>query len=272
MATVYKIINEITGQAYVGHSVDVRQRINRHFSELAKNGHHCLPLQEDYNKYGRVMFHVVYVKDNISEEEATTLEQKLIDEGYDNLYNVGKFAKHGGDLMSYNPRKEEIRKKISNSVRAVYANMTQEERSAKYGSSGADNPMYGKTHSPEARAKMREANLGRAPSNKGKTNLEYFGEEKAKEISMKISASAKKRTGEHNPFYGKTHSDETKEKIRLANTGKRNVNCHKPVVINKLVYESVTYAAEVLGVTAGTILHRIKSDNPLYKGYAYFIE
>lgn len=95
---------------------------------------------------------------------------------------------------------------------------------------------------------------------------------KAKEISMKISASAKKRTGEHNPFYGKTHSDETKEKIRLANTGKRNVNCHKPVVINKLVYESVTYAAEVLGVTAGTILHRIKSDNPLYKGYAYFIE
>lgn len=41
------------------------------------------------------------------------------------------------------------------------------------------------------------------------------------ERSKKLSIAAKKRVGELNPMYGKHHSEETKEKIRQANIGKK---------------------------------------------------
>lgn len=52
---------------------------------------------------------------------------------------------------------------------------------AKFGMKGANNPFYGKTHSPEVIAKIREANFN--------------------------------NRGENNPFYGKTHSAELKSRL-----------------------------------------------------------
>ncbi len=50
---------------------------------------------------------------------------------------------------------------------------------------------------------------GRIPHNKGKTFEELYGKEKADEIKLKI-----KHIGEKNGFYGKTHTEEQRQKKR----------------------------------------------------------
>jgi group I intron endonuclease len=57
-----------------------------------------------------------------------------------------------------------------------------------YGKTGALNPMYGRTHTPETRAKMSEAHIGL-------------------------------QSGENNPMYGKTHTPETKAQMSDSKSG-----------------------------------------------------
>jgi hypothetical protein len=66
------------------------------------------------------------------------------------------------------------------------------------------NSHKGKMPSLETRKKNSESNLGKIPINKGLTNKELYGEERAAEISKKISISCK------NP------SDETRKRKRLS--------------------------------------------------------
>jgi len=84
--------------------------------------------------------------------------------------------------------------------------------------------------------------IGKSPHNKGKTNKELYGEERAMEISKKQSQSNLGRIG---AWYGKKRSDETRkkmiesalkrapvsektrEKLRISNTGKKLSNEHK---------------------------------------------
>lgn len=103
----------------------------------------------------------------------------------------------------------------------------------------------------------------------GKTHIEIFGEEKAKEISDKMSKKASLKTGNKNPFYGKTHTNETKEKIRQSKIGKKPPNMRK-IIINNNVYESLNDAHRTLDIKVTTIWHRLKSKN--YPNYNYINE
>lgn len=79
--------------------------------------------------------------------------------------------------------------------------------------SGENNPMYGKHHTDEVKAaqsaRMKGKNLGKPPANKG---VPHTPEAKAK-----MSEAQK---GEKNGFYGKHHTEEAKEKNRQAHLGK----------------------------------------------------
>lgn len=122
-----------------------------------------------------------------------------------------------------------------------------------------------KTHTEEAKRKMSEASKGRISYNKGLSNVESLGEEKAKEISQKLSEYAQERTGDKNPFYGKHHSEETKEKLRQANKGKIPPNRYA-VSIDGVEYPALIIAAKELGINTSTLLNRIRSKNyPTYK-------
>jgi len=61
-------------------------------------------------------------------------------------------------------------------------------------------------------ARLRQ--LGKEPTNKGKTYEEYLGKDYANELKANLSKLASERTGEKNSFYGKHHSNETKKKIK----------------------------------------------------------
>jgi len=87
--------------------------------------------------------------------------------------------------------------------------------------SGKNHPMYGKTHTKEAKRKISEINKGRKHS---------------KETKKKISESmtgkknhmyGKGLIGEKNGMYGKTHSEESKRKMSEAKKGTHLTEEHK---------------------------------------------
>lgn len=73
-----------------------------------------------------------------------------------------------------------------------------------------------------------------------------------------LSDYAKLRTGTSNPFYGKTHTAESKELIRQKQLGKKPVNRRK-VLANNIMYDSVTDCAEAIGKSAALVIHRINN-------------
>jgi group I intron endonuclease len=66
------------------------------------------------------------------------------------------------------------------------------------------------------------------------------------------------RSGEKNPFYGKSHSEETKRKLSEKRKGEKPVNSNK-ITYNSIVFLSQSDLAKYLNVSAGTITNWIRS-------------
>jgi group I intron endonuclease len=262
----YTLTDSKTGKFYVGSTKDIAQRVDRHFKELRENRHHCKPLQDLWN--GSKVHLVISEYATESREEAYFLEQDIIDRYQDSplMLNVGMGVR-GGDNLSRNPDREAILARIKESLLERLEHMTPLEKRLMYGKPGERNGMWGRTHTPEARAKISEANLG-VTRRSGFTLSE--------EHRKMISEHAKTRTGKKNPFFGKHHSDETKQlnsekaKQRVAD-GFIPGNARKVTVDGK-EYPSVTEAARQLGIGAALVIFRINSANPKFSSYQYLTE
>ena len=112
-----------------------------------------------------------------------------------------------------------------------------------------------------------------------KTNNPTKGRKKSKDEIEKWKVSyVGKWKGENNPNYGKKHSDETKQKIRDANSLKPKTKEHKDkisenspnnkiCIIDNTKYRSVSYASKILNLPENTVRGRIKNKN--FKNYKY---
>ncbi len=255
MIGTYKITNIETGIYYYGSSIEVNKRFKRHQKELKQNKHHCIYLQRAYNKYGESKFTFELDEEFDTEKEARDHEQHTLDTVKD-LYNTSRSAS-GGDLISNHPNKDEIVTKIKKSLNQKYSLMTAEEKKKKFGRSGSENGMYGKTHTDVVKKKLSDIN-------KGKTRK--LGIKSSKETKQKLSEIAKKRTGTKNPFYGKKHTEETKKKISQKNKGRLPANTLE-IMINDVEYISLAEASRQLNIPVPTICYRLKSKN--YSLYEY---
>jgi hypothetical protein len=93
--------------------------------------------------------------------------------------------------------------------------------------SGKNNPMFGKTHSEEARQKISEVAKNISSETRRKMsvakigkNSPMLGKPHSEETRKKLSEIGKKLVGDNNPFFGKTHSEETKQKLSEAGKGR----------------------------------------------------
>jgi group I intron endonuclease len=160
-------------------------------------------------KYGWDGFEHEIIASNLTKEEADNFERLLIKEldtiNQSKGYNLQDGGSHGkpSELSRENIRKaaqkrnenEEWHRKQSESHIGLQV--------------GENNGMYGKKHSEDSKQKMREASLGKHPSE------ETLGKMRSSHL------------GEKNVMFGKHHTDETKSKISDANKGSNNGRAKK---------------------------------------------
>lgn len=65
----------------------------------------------------------------------------------------------------------------------------------------------------------------------------FYGKTHTEETKQKLSEKAKKRTGEKNAFFGKHHSEETKKKISEANKGRKHTEEERKIMSEKQMGE-----------------------------------
>lgn len=185
MSCIYQIKNIVNGKIYIGSTKNFKKRKARHLRDLKKSEHHCIYLQRAFNIDGLDNF-VFEILEECLEEELFLKEdfwtKKLIPE-----YNIGAIC--GGDNYTNNPNKEEIYKKIVKNLEKAWETPTSLPKE--------NNPNWkgGKTFftCPVCNKEIRIAGDKVRPTTCGK---------------------CRNRNGDKNPFFGKKHSEETKEKIR----------------------------------------------------------
>ena len=232
---IYKIINTTNNKYYLGSTINFHKRRLRHLNTLKKGTHHCIHLQRAWDKYGENNFIFEIVEECINIKEKEQLILNTID--FNTIYNVSKTAS-GGNMIENHPDKE-----------AIILGRTQELRNS------VKNPAFGEKN-PNWRGGIHKIKSTCMCGNKKATNANSC--QKCKNIS-----------GEKNPFYGKTHSEETKKLLSEKNKGKKNIKSSKAVVINNQEFYSIKEAAKMLNILAGTLSHRVRSKNPKYINY-YF--
>jgi group I intron endonuclease len=244
MVGIYRIRNLINDKSYYGSSKQIEKRWSTHRNELNKKTHSNCILQRAWNKYGEVnfLFEIIEVCDS---NVLLKVEQKYLDTNPD--YNIG-IKSSGGDNLSRNPRRDEIVKKMSNSLKKRYDSMTDEEKKQKLSQPLEENPNW-----------------------KGGISISS-----CEICNKRISQNAKRcmehieyaRNGVCNSFYGKKHSDEAKKKISESRKGKKPSNTRK-IEIEGVVYEGLNDASIHTGIKETTIWHRIHSKNKKYENYKY---
>lgn len=108
-----------------------------------------------------------------------------------------------------------------------------------------NHPMYGKHHSEGTRQKISESHKGKKLSDETKKKLSELNK------------------GENNHFYGKTHTEEAKEKMRNSKSKCKPVRC----IETGEIYRSTREAQRITGVWQTTIVRVCKGKQELAGGY-----
>lgn len=121
---IYRIKNEINGKSYIGSSININSRIQRHKSELKHGKHSNLKLQRAYDKYGTNSFtySIEEVFEKITREDLFEKEIKLIiledlkKLGYNQMIDS---ASHFAEINKDKTTIERNRKRVSRKVVAI---------------------------------------------------------------------------------------------------------------------------------------------------------
>ena len=179
---IYLILNEITGQVYVGSTVRFSKRYNQHKRLLATKTHHNERLQYSFNKYGveNFAFEIVEVVEDIS--GLLQAEQNHID-WYSAIQDSFNLSKIAGKVE----HTKEVRRKISlaHKGKIVSAETRQKMSDA----------AIGKVLSESTRNKIRDHFKGRVFSEEHKQkirkakNVETYSAAQLLELQTKARAN-----------------------------------------------------------------------------------
>lgn len=217
MFTVYRITNKINGLIYVGCTT---QKLNKRISQHFINNNRNDDFHKAIREFGKDSFTVEILESDENKPRKDGLEREKYWIAYYNSNNPS---------IGYN--------------RTV-------------GGSGT----IGYIFTDEAKRKISEAMTGRPVSEKTLEAMRnnWKGKHLPLEMRKKISETRKgKYTGENNPFYGKHHTEATKNKIRNAHS-KPVIGCS--IETNAEIYfSSLTNAAKYSQNNRGGIVSTIKS-------------
>jgi len=251
MIGIYKIENVVDGKKYIGSSVNIEKRFIRHKCDLNRGKHHNIFLQRSYNLHGKNNF-IFEIIEECTLEELKILEQKYLDNIFvnencnDKYYNLSK-GSSGGDNLSNNPNKDEIIEKIRKTNINRFNNETEENKSKRIENSKGDKNPNWKGGISKSNCKSCKKIIGSG----------YI-----------YCSKCVPKSGENNPFFGKKHTQETKNIIAEKHKGSKPPNM-TPVIIDNILYESLNDASRKLNIQVATIRHRVISKNPKFEKYHY---
>lgn len=273
---IYKATNKITKKCYIGQTTKTLQkRKNDHYyqANLKSNNYFAKTI----NKYGKNNFEWEIIEKCDSKNELDEMEFHYIKQ-YNSFKLNGYNLTLGGDAGTYGwiPTKE-TRKKISEVnkgrkckpfTKEHRKRMSEAQKGREYlYMMGENNP----AKRPEVRKKISKALKGRKLSNehlkklckinKDKTYEEIYGIEKAKEIKVKKSISAK-----NNIIIGRyKRTDKIKEKIRQAQS-KFIYIIKKPCGIIEET-NSMRNFCKLNNLDKGSMFYHFKNKTNNHKGY-----
>jgi len=183
MGTIYILKNKVDGKVYIGKTERTfDKRLIEHYKADSYIGNAL-------RKYGSDNFEQILIE-NISDNILSDEEIRYIKE-YDCVSPKGYNLTYGGDGMIPS---DETRKKLSDAKK------------------GQIPWMKGKHHTDETKQKLSDSLMGRESPRKGAT----LSDETKQKISDSLTGLM---IGELNPFFGKTHSEESNQKNREAHLG-----------------------------------------------------
>lgn len=262
---VYRILNTVSGTYYIGSSTNLYERWRTHRKKLRAGTHPNPKLQASWRKHGEDNFVFIILAEFESVQDMEVCEEAILT-----------------DFIS-----DPLCCNLSTSATTPWRNK------------GALHPSYGKTHTPEIKAALRERALrqwavsdprsGRSHSEETKTLISAKvqaalaegrggkfipSEETRAKMSeaLKGNQNAKGhiRTEEHRQklseslrgnqnFLGKTHTEEARLKM-----GKAVVAVSPDGDVH--TYGTITLLRAVMGLTAPTVHRALESGKPLAKG------
>jgi group I intron endonuclease len=112
MIGIYKILNIITNNFYIGSSKDLERRKYNHFSKLKENKHKNKKLQADFNKFKEKSFKFIIL-------EEMPNNTKTYDLAYKELYYIYKYKPIYNKKLPDLPKRNYTQKDINQ----VYLNI-----------------------------------------------------------------------------------------------------------------------------------------------------
>jgi group I intron endonuclease len=242
MTGIYKIRNIINDKIYIGSAKDIKKRWRRHKCGLRGNKHENVLLQRSWNKYGEKNF-VFEVVEICEIRELLDLEQKYLD--LNPQYNIGITAS-GGDNLTNNPNRDDIIKRMKNSLKLRIDGMDENERKIKFSKPMEKNPNW------RGGSSVKHCKCGKeiAPQNK-------------------TCRKCRPMDGENNSFYNKHHTNETKNELSKKRKGIYSGSQNIKFTIDDVEYFSLGDASKKLKIPITTILWRLKSKNKRFENYKY---
>jgi group I intron endonuclease len=230
---IYYIYNKVTNKIYIGSSCQIGKRWKRHQKDLDKGIHHNIYLQRGFNKHGNTSMEYHIIVGGVEKENLLTLEEfwirLLVPE-----YNIGGVG--GGDNFSNHPDKEKL-------IEVNKVNLQKIRDAGKVPTTGKGD---------------------KNPNWRGGISGKNFcgcGNKKEVKSSLCKKCSNSNREGALNSFYGKKHSEETKQLLSEKRTGREVPSLQKSLVGDWVFYKSGSSASKLLSISQGTVTYRVKSKN-----------
>jgi len=270
---VYEIKNNINGKSYIG------QYSGESFEKYFGSGK---LIKLSIKKYGlknfsKIILEECFNKTELNEKEIFWIDKlKTIENGY-NLTEGGT----GGDLSEFIKYDDNWVEKQRISTKKYWDNMTEDERKRRSEIvSGEKNGMYGKDgfwKNKKIPKDVIQKSLENRRSYIGEQNPNWRGGvtyvycECGKKIGYGHTHCNKcrPRSETNNPFYGKQHSEKTKNNLREKKFGVYNGNQNIPIIIDNVEYRSSGEASKILNIPMVTIRWRVRSNNKKFNNYQY---
>ncbi len=221
MRGIYKITNTNNGKCYIGKSENLSNRIRYHITSLRNGSNKNKHMQNAYNYYGENTFTIEIIEvlkneDNIDEREKYWIKKyNATDRNFG--YNRTDGGDGGNSYFSLLTKEQQEKLRQKQSVRM----------------SGEGNPQYHKHvfNNGKIIKYITDNEINEYTANGWVPGVPEATREKERNNSL----------GSKNSFYGKKHSQQTKDKISSKRSGKNNWNYGKTIVHkdNKQKYVSL---------------------------------